>query len=138
MWIDPPAAIPAGDVAVTTSAPSPERQMFDRNGIHVAVVGVPKDADPEPFLQGAVSAAESAGSNATVFVTTRCLRDREPALARNILTSWTVAVVIGAHCDGAATPRLGAMAMVELGSASKVKITFDRHTRAFLKVEPIP
>lgn len=137
LWIDPPSPTPQ-DVSVTTATPPKDRQMFERDGVHVAVVGVPSEGDPEPFLQGSVFEAAKAGSNATVLVTTRCLKDLKPALERNILAFWSVAVVIGARCDGGVTPTLGAMALVEAGGATRVKITFDRHTRAFLKVEPIP
>jgi hypothetical protein len=55
------------------------------------------------------------------------------------LPFWTVALVVARKCEGAAVnPRLGAMVLVEAGSASRVRITFDHTTRAFLKVEPIP
>jgi hypothetical protein len=136
-WLDPSTPIPVDDVAVAVAEPPKARQMFERSGIHVAVVGVPEEGDPEPFLIAAVADAETAGSNATILVSKRCLRELQSALEKH-LRFWTVAVVIGARCEGAVNPRLGSMSLVEAGSASRVRITFDRHTRAFIKVDPIP
>ncbi|MBX3186574.1 MAG: hypothetical protein KF819_06150 [Labilithrix sp.] len=125
-------------VTVTPEAPPASRQMFERSGMRVAVVGLPSDGDPEPFMKTAVAEAEAAGSNATVLVSTRCLGDLQPALEKNVGAFWTVPLVVGARCEGAVKPNIGAAALVENGGASKVRVTFDRHTRAFLKVEPLP
>jgi hypothetical protein len=137
IWLDPSRDVPADDVTVMTAAPPTTRQMFERSGIHIAVVGVPPEGDLTQLLWKAIPEAEVAGSNATILVSTRCLKDMQPTLQQNLLPFWTVALVMGAHCEGAVDPRLGAMVLVEAGSASRVRITFDRTTRAFLKVEPI-
>lgn len=136
--LDPHGDVPPEAVTITTAAPPTERQMFERSGVHVAVVRVPPDVDPMAFLSREVPDAEKAGSNGTIVVTTRCLKDLLPAFEQNLLYFWTVALVIGARCEGNPNAGLGAAAWVEAGSASRVRIRFDRRTRAFLKVETIP
>jgi len=139
VWLD---REPEGDaetqVAVKTNAPPKEREMLERSGLHLAILGVPADVDPVTFLNKAIPEAEFAGSNATIALTTRCLADLQPALEKNVAAFWTLALVVGAACDARVKPAIGAAALVEAGKASRVRITFDRHTRAFLKVEPIP
>jgi hypothetical protein len=137
IWLDPPATVPADAVPVTTAAPPKTRQMFERSGIHVAVIGVPPESDPGLFLGGAVYDALRAGSNATIVVSTGCLKDLQAVLEKSLLPFWSVALMVGARCDGEVNPRIGAAALVEVGSASRVRITFDRNTGQFLKVEPI-
>jgi hypothetical protein len=136
--LDPHGEVAKDAIAISTASPPTSRQMHERSGIHVAIVGVPADGDPIPVLEREVPDAEQAGSNATIVVTTRCLKDLEPGLRKNLLYFWTVAVVVGARCEGNPSAQLGAAALVETGSASRVRITFDHHTRAFLKVEPAP
>jgi hypothetical protein len=138
VWLDARGEVPPDGVPVVSATPPGARQMYERSGLHVAVVGVPPDVDLGPFLIKAIPDAEFAGSNATVLVTKRCLTEMRPALERELLYFWTVALVVGARCEGQVDPRLGAMALVEAGGASRVKITFDPKTRAFLKVEPTP
>jgi hypothetical protein len=137
VWLDPRAEVPSDGVSVTTSSPPSTRQMFERSGIHLAVVGVPAEGDPAPFLEKAILDAERAGSNATILVSTRCLKELQLGLEKNISPMWTVPLVVGARCDGTSKDRLVAAALVEAGAASRVRITFDVHTRAFLKVEPL-
>jgi hypothetical protein len=136
--LDPKAAAANDEIPVRTGAPPDARQMFERSGIHLAVVGVPPDGDVAAFLGQAIPEAEAAGSNATVLVTTRCLKELQPPLEKGLLPYWSVALVVGARCEGGVNPRLGAMALVEAGSASRVRITFDQHTKVFLKVEALP
>ncbi len=137
VWLDPHGAVPGDDLSVSTSEPPKERQMFVRNGVHIAVVGVPAEGDPAAFLENAILEAERAGSNGTILVSTRCLSELQRGLEKNISPMWTVPLVIGARCDGGSKDRLVAAALVETGSASQVRITFDLHTRAFIKVDPI-
>jgi hypothetical protein len=134
VWLDPHAEVPPDDVVVTTAAPPKSRQMFERSGLRMAVVGLPPGADVEKAARD----ARDAGSNATVFVSTGCLKDLQLGLEKNLVAAASVAVAIGARCDGSAKPRVAAAALVEAGSASRVRIIFDRNTRSFLKVEPIP
>jgi hypothetical protein len=134
VWLDPRTAVSPDDVVVTTASPPKALQMFERSGLRIAVVGVPPGGD----VAKAARDARDAGSNATVFVSTGCLKDLQLGLEKNLLSAASVALAIGARCDGSAKPRIAAAALVEAGSASRVRITFDRHTRAFLKVEPIP
>jgi len=80
-----------------------------------------------------------ADTHAAFFVTMRCLSDLQPALKKNLLGDWFVAIVVAARCDGGYEPRMAAAAQVAIGSASRVRITFDdRSTHAILKVEPLP
>jgi hypothetical protein len=131
--------VDASDVVmVTPAAPPASRQMFERDGMQVAVVAVPPEGELEPLVKTAVLDAEAAGSNATVLLSTRCLRDLQPSLEKNVGAFWTLAVVVGARCEGAVKSNIGAAALIESGGASRVRISFDRHTRAFLKVEPLP
>lgn len=125
-------------VTVTPAAPPISRQMFERSGVRIAVLGVSAEGDPEPWMKSAVFDAEVAGSNATILVSSRCLSDLEPALEKNIGAFWTVAVVVGKRCEGSVKSNIGAAALIETGQASKVRVTFDRHTRAFIKVVPFP
>lgn len=135
--LDPLAEAPSDRVSVSTSAPPAARQMFERNGVHIAVVGVPAEGDPAAFMEKAILDAEKAGSNATILVSTRCLKDLQLGLEKNISPMWTVPLVVGARCDGTSKDRLVAAALVEAGAASQVHITFDVHTRAFIKVDPL-
>ena len=137
VWLDPHAAVPVSGLTVMTSAPPSTRQMFERSGIRLAIVGVPSEGELAPFLEKSILEAEAAGSNATILVSTRCLKELQLALEKNVSPMWTVPLVVGARCDGTAKQRLVAAALVEAGSASQVRITFDVHTRAFLKVEPV-
>jgi len=138
VWLD---REPEGDadtsIAVKTSAPPETRQMLERSGLHLAILGVPADVDPVAFLNKAIPEAEFAGSNATIAVTLRCVTDLEPALEKNVAAFWTLALVIGKACGEKVKPAIGAASLVEVGQASHVRIAFDRHTRAFFKVEPI-
>lgn len=125
-------------VTVEPGAPPATRQMFERSGLRLAAVGVPAGEDLGPLLRRVVAEAEAAGSNATILLTSRCLRELETVLEKDVAPFWTVALVVGLRCDGAAVKsHVGAAALVETGSASAARITFDRHTRAFLKVEPV-
>ncbi len=133
----PPASESPDTVTVTPRSPPTSLQMFERSGLHVAVVGVPAEGDPEPFMKAAVAEAETAGSNATILVSTRCLGELEPALEKNVGAFWTVPVVVGRRCEGSVKTNVGAAALVEAGGVAKVRVTFDRHTRAFLKVDPL-
>ena len=140
VWLDPRGEVPgatATSVTLATDAPPETRQMLERGGLHLAILGLPKGADAGAFLEKAVPEAEAAGSNATIVVSTGCLADLAPVLQKNVAPFWTVALVVGAGCGGKVKAAIGAAALVEAGQASRVRITFDRHTRAFLKVEPI-
>jgi hypothetical protein len=142
VFLDPTAepADAATSLSVATGAPPKERLLLERSGLHFGIVGVPDGLSPEAasdFLAKAVPAAEFAGSNATIIVSRGCLADLQLALQKNIQAFWPVALVVGKSCGGKVKPAIGAAALVEAGKASRVRITFDRHTRAFVKVEPI-
>src|SRR5215475_8016340 len=80
VWLDrDPEGDPQTAVAVATKVPPKTREMLERSGLHLAILGVPADVDPVAFLNNAIPEAEVAGSNATIVVTTRCLADLEPA-----------------------------------------------------------
>ena len=136
-WLDPRGAVPSEDVAVVTTKPPNAMQLLDRGDLKIAVVGVGAEGDATPLLQKVMDEAYRAGSNATVVVTTRCLTDLVPGMRKDLLYFWTMVAAVGARCDGGSPPRIGAAAFVEVGSASRIKVTFDRRTRAFLKVEPV-
>jgi hypothetical protein len=139
VWIDPSRDVAPEDLVVTSAAPPAKRQMFERSGVHLAIAGVPPDGELSQLLLDTIRPAEFAGSNATILVSTRCLHDLQPALQKDLLLFWSVAVVVARRCEGApVSPTLGAMVLLEPGSTSRVRITFDRTTRTFLKVEPIP
>ena len=130
--------LPADAIIVDPRSPPAKRQTFERSGITVAVVGIP-EGDAAVLMKAEVAAAYAAGASALVFVTTRCLADLQPILTKDIAGFWTVPLVIGARCDGAAVePNIGAAALVAAGTASRVTITFERTTHAFLKVQPLP
>src|SRR5438552_2471286 len=72
VWLDPHEAHEdATSVTVTTRAPPKARQMLEREGLHLAIIGVPAEVDPVAFLNQAIPDAEFAGSNATIVVSTR-------------------------------------------------------------------
>jgi hypothetical protein len=136
-WLDPPGAVPKGDVAVATQRPSMQMEVLDRAELKVAVAGIPADGDASAHLWRVMDETYRAGSNTTVVVTTRCLKDLVPEMQKHLLYYWHMVAAVGARCDGGAPPRIGAAVFVEAGSASRVKVTYDRRTRAFLKVEPL-
>lgn len=139
VWLDPRDPVPPGDIAVSTTAPPKERQLFDLGDVHMAVVAAPTEGDIPALMERVVVDADIQGhSNGTVVVTTGCAKDVVEVFQKNLLPFWTVAVVVGNRCGDPATPRVGAAAVVERGTASRVRVTFDRHSRAFIKVEPIP
>lgn len=129
--------LPADAIVVDPRSPPAKRQTFERSGMSVAIVGVPKEGDPEAIVRAEVAESGRAGTSALVVVTERCLADLQAVLTKNIANFWIVALVVGARCDGA-EPTVGAATLVPTGSASQVTITFERTTRAFLKVQPSP
>ena len=137
IWLDPRGAVPSDDVAVVTTKPPSAMQVHDRGDLKIAVVGVGAEGDATPLLQAAMGETYRAGSNATVVVTTRCLKDLVPGMQKDLLYFWHMVAAVGARCDGSAPPRIGAAVFVDAGSASRIKVTFDRRTRAFSKVEPV-
>lgn len=107
--------------------------------MRIAFLGVPLEGDLDALMKAAVHGAEADGSNASIVVSARCLRDLEPVLEKNIRSFWTLAAVVGARCEGgAAKTHIGPTVLIESGGTTKVRIAFDRHTHAFLKVEPVP
>lgn len=131
-------ALPADAIIVDPRSPPTKPQSFERSGITVVVVGIP-EGDAAVLMKAEVAAAYAAGASALVFVTTRCLAEIQLILTKDIAGFWTVPLVIGARCDGdAVQPNIGAAALVAAGTASRVTITFERTTRAFLKVQPLP
>jgi hypothetical protein len=130
--------LPADAIILDPQSPPTKPLTFERSGITVAVVGIPPSGDAASLMKAEVAAAYAAGASALVFVSTRCLADLEPILTKDIAGFWTVPLVIGARCDGAVQTNIGAAALVAVGTASRVTITFERTTRAFLKVQPLP
>jgi hypothetical protein len=138
VWLGPKSDVPEDGLVVSTTEPPAGVTFFDKVDMKIAVVGVPVEGDPAPGLEKAISDVHVAKANAAIVVTKRCLRDLVPALRKNLLPFWVVAIVVGARCDGPPVEsNLGAAALLEAGAASRVRITFDRRTRAFLKVEPL-
>jgi hypothetical protein len=138
VWLDQePQGDPQTAVAISTRTPPKERVALDRSGIRVAIIGVPAEGDAQKFLEPAVGEADGAGFSAIILVSTRCLADLSSAIEKKIHVYWKVPLVVGAACEAKVKPALGAALMVEAGSISRVRITFDRRTQAFLKVEPI-
>lgn len=135
VWLEPRERV--AEHEVVAAEPPKALQSIERAGMRIVVVGIPTDGDPLALFDKAASDGYQAGSNATIVVTRRCLRDLVPAMQKYMLTAWTVALVVGARCDGPVSPTVGAALFVESGSAARVKITFDRRTRAFLRVEPV-
>lgn len=131
------AGLPADAILVDPRSPLKKPQTFERSGIKVEVCGIP-EGDAESFMKAEVAAAYAAGTSALVFVTTRCLAELQPILTKDIATFWFVPLVIGARCDQAVQPNIGAAALVAAGTASQVRITFEGTTHSFLKVEPLP
>lgn len=139
VWIDrTPEGDPETTVAISTKTPPRAREMLQRSGFQMAIVGVPADADLQAFLEKEVPEVEAAGSIATLVVSTRCLADFVPILQKKISLYWRVALVVGAPCEAKTKSALGTAILVEAGKISQVRMTFDRHMGAFLKVEPIP
>jgi len=139
VWLDgEPQGDPQTTLAISTKAPPKGREMLERSQLKLAVLGVPADVDAQTFLEKAVPEAEAAGANATVVVSTKCAADLARAIEKKIYVYWRVPLVVGASCDGQVKPTVGSAAVVEAGKASRVRIVFDRHTQAFLKVDPIP
>ena len=129
--------LPADAIIVDPRSPPTKPQTFERSGIKVEVAGVP-EGDAAVLMKAEVAAAYAAGVRALVFVTTRCLAELEPILTKDISSFWFVPLVIGAGCDQAASPNIGAAALVAAGTASRVTITFEGTTHSFLKVRPVP
>ena len=129
--------LPADAIIVDPRSPPTKPQTFERSGIKVEVAGIP-EGDAAVLMKAEGAAADSAGVSALVFVTTRCLADLQPILTKDIQSFWFVALVIGAPCDQAVQPNIGAAALVAAGTASRVTITFEGTTHSFLKVEPLP
>jgi hypothetical protein len=136
-WLDPRGAVPPDDVPVVTTKPPSAVQLLERGDLKIAIVGVGAEGDAAPLLGKAMDEAYRAGSNATVVVTTRCLKDLVFGMKKDLLYFWHMIAAVGARCEGGAPERIGAAAFVEAGSASRIKVTFDPRTRAFLKVEPL-
>lgn len=131
---------PRVDIVVTPpAAPPASPQMLEQEGMRIALLGVPREGDLDALMKTAVHGAEADGSNASIVVSTRCLRDLEPVLEKNVRSFWTLAAVVGARCEGGAVKtNVGPTVLIESGGTPKVRITFDRRTHAFLKVEPLP
>jgi hypothetical protein len=138
VWLD---REPEGDsqaaFTISTKTPPRERQIVDKSGVRLAVVGVPTGVDPAAFLPQQVRDAEAAGANATILVSARCLADLAPAIEKQIFIFQTVPLVIGPPCEAKVKPAIGTAMMLESGQASRVRISIDLHTHELLKVEPI-
>ena len=139
LWLDPRGDVPADGVALNTST-LPSSQTLERAGIRLTTLGMPKGlsaTDTNRFLSNAVTQLIVGHVNAIVVVTAACLADVEPVLEKNPIGLWPIAVVVGAGCDREFKPFVGVTALVEAGKASRVRMTFDRHTGFVLKIEPI-
>jgi hypothetical protein len=141
VWLDPQGEVGPKGFALFTAPAEPVLEFFDHpSGLRLAVIRIPREGDPAEVIERAMGEVHyRADTHAAFFVTTRCLSDLQPALKKNLLGDWFVAIVVGARCDGGYEPRMAAAAQIAIGSASRVRITFDdRSTHAILKVEPLP
>lgn len=138
VWLDPKGDVGPDGLVLSIADPLPPLQFVERAGLKLAVIGVPREGDPMELMERTIADVHHANVQAAFFVTTRCLSDLQPTMRRNLLPFWIVALVVGARCDGGFDPEMGAAAQVAIGSASRVRITFDRSTRVFLRVEPLP
>lgn len=143
VWLDPtggPAARDGTAISLSTAALPKTPQLVKREGIAIGVIGVPKNLalrEAIEYLGNTIYEIRVAGSDATVVLGVDCLKDLAPAIQRNRELWWTVALVVGNPCGGRVTSPIGVTALVETGQASRVRLTFDRNTRALLKVEPL-
>jgi len=138
VWIDPKGEVPPEDFVISTKTPYPPFQFVERQGLKVGYIGVPAQGDPTELMEHNVGETHWGNGQAAFFITTRCLSELQPALKKNLLPFWIVALVVGAQCDGGYEPQIAAASQVAIGSASRVRITFDRSTKVFLRVEPLP
>lgn len=140
LWFDPRGEVPADAVKLDTTTPPASRQTLERAGIHFAIVGLPKGlsaAEIDQSLVGAVVESERTHINATIVITHACLADIGPVLEKNPIPLWPIAVVVGAGCGREFKPFVGVTALLEAGTASRARMTFDRRTGYVLKIEPI-
>src|SRR5690348_8903391 len=76
VWLD---RAPEGDrdaaVEISTQSPPKGREMLERSGLKLAILGVPAEGDAQAFLEKAVPEADAAGSVGTILVSTRCAAD---------------------------------------------------------------
>ena len=139
VWIDPKGEVPEDNVAVFTDGGPPGISFVERGDLKFGVIHIPAEGDPGPLMELSVGQTHWSKGSAAIILTKRCLRDLVPTFQKNLLPFWNVALVVGAHCDGPPVePMMAAAAMIETGAASKVRITFDRRTKVFLRVEPLP
>jgi hypothetical protein len=138
IWLEPKADLPADALAIRIPELPTGVKFFEQSDLRIGVIRVPDEGDPAPIMERSVGEVHWTKGSAAIIVTTRCLRDLVPTFQKNLLPFWNVALVVGAHCDGPPVePVMGAAALVETGAASHVRITFDRRTKVFLKVEPL-
>jgi hypothetical protein len=138
VWIDPKGTVPPADFVVSTTTAHPPIEFVERQGLKIGYIGVPAQGDPTEIMEHNVLEVHRTKADAAIFVTTRCLSDLQPVFKKNLLPFWIVALVVGAQCDGGYDPQIAAAGQVAIGSASRVRITFDRSTKVFLRVEPVP
>ena len=139
VWLDPQGPVPPSGVGILTSPTPPAAPVVveEREGTKIVIARVPPDGDATAALEKIMGQAFDSGGYATVVIPSRCLKDLEPGFRKNLLYFWHAAAVIGAPCEGAVPSSIGAAAFVSRGSASRVQITFDRRTRAFVRVQPL-
>ncbi len=137
VWLDPKGDVPPDGFVLSTSKAYPPFQFHEHAGLKIGVIGVPPEGDPTEIMERGVGQTHWGSGDVAIFVTTRCLSDLQPAFQKNLLPFWNVALVVGAECKGGYEPRIAAAAQVAIGSASRVRVTFDRSTKAFLRVEPM-
>ena len=136
VWLDPKGDVPPDGFVISTSKAYPPFQFHEHAGLKIGLIGVPAQGDPTEVMERGVGQTHAGNGDVVIFVTTRCLSDLQPVFQKNLLPFWNVALVVGAECKGGYEPRIAAAAQVAIGSASRVRVTFDRSTKVFLRVEP--
>jgi hypothetical protein len=142
VWADPSAA-PQDDPNsfVLPTEPPKTLLVVERGGMTLGVIGLPKglsSADTMTLLDKPILAAqanESPALDAMIAVSSGCLKDLEPVIKEYFFRWWKLVLVVGAPCQGKVTSPMGVTALVEVGRGRYVRLTFDRNTRAILRVE---
>jgi 2',3'-cyclic-nucleotide 2'-phosphodiesterase (5'-nucleotidase family) len=118
-------------------------QLFERNGLKVAVVGLADATGPQRMMSGryeglkasgyeealaqAVPQAWSAGADAVVVVADVCARELEPVVAKH--ADWKLALVAGGNCKEAYEGKAGDTRLAYPGQR------FEQYLRANLSFD---
>ena len=81
-------------VRVAGVVPAAPVVVEEREGTKIVIARVPPEGDATAALEKVMGQAFDSGGNATVVVTSRCLKDLEPGFRKNLLYFWHAAIVI--------------------------------------------